>query len=425
MKNIYRKKEQPPQMANPMRVQGSADPQAEPPVRSAAPFAPGQTIPAGPPREEPKNTWLPPLPRIVIGVLVIAIAGAVLFFLLTSRKSDVTPATPSVIEQDASFPNSRGATTYISVCVPNGVKKAPLVVMCHGFTGARDGNGHFAPLARELADDGIASVRLDFAGHGQNDAMESTAAYSLSGCASDISDAIDWMRDNYHVDTSNIAMVGHSMGGRIVSWYVQTGEDPANSPNRYAGAVKGIALWSPADGDGVNGLEFLDIGDPAHVQQLRNEAYENGVALLPSWGNFQVSRQLFEESDAFSPSRTLPGYSGRILLTYTENEMSIFSEQTVQSTIAAVQASQNAEVVPRDVFALATHNYISLDYDVTSPLSLSIDEVLRRYTVDRLLLPVLLGREVPEATPEPPAEPAPESQPKPVEAPGSQVSEAA
>ncbi len=44
----------------------------------------------------------------------------------------------------------------------------PLAVLCHGFTGSRAGDGHFAPLAQELAAQGIATVRLDFPGCGDS-----------------------------------------------------------------------------------------------------------------------------------------------------------------------------------------------------------------------------------------------------------------
>ena len=48
----------------------------------------------------------------------------------------------------------RGAISRLpSSCLPNlpAGEELPLVVLCHGFTGNRQGDGHFAPLAEDLA----------------------------------------------------------------------------------------------------------------------------------------------------------------------------------------------------------------------------------------------------------------------------------
>ena len=72
--------------------------------------------------------------------------------------------------QDVSIPGTRG-TIYATVQLPGKLARSgdmPLAVLCHGFTGSRAGDGHFAPLAQDLAAQGIATVRLDFPGCGDS-----------------------------------------------------------------------------------------------------------------------------------------------------------------------------------------------------------------------------------------------------------------
>ena len=86
--------------------------------------------------------------------------------------------------QDVSIPGTRG-TIYATVQLPGKLARSgdmPLAVLCHGFTGSRAGDGHFAPLAQDLAAQGIATVRLDFPGCG--DSTEPFTAYTLSNMAS-------------------------------------------------------------------------------------------------------------------------------------------------------------------------------------------------------------------------------------------------
>ena len=47
-------------------------------------------------------------------------------------------------------------------------KKCPIVILCHGFTGNRNG-GLEVGIAHELETKGIASIRFDFNGHGESE----------------------------------------------------------------------------------------------------------------------------------------------------------------------------------------------------------------------------------------------------------------
>ena len=133
-------------------------------------------------------------------IAALALCVAASLFLLT----------PAPKAQDVTIPGTRG-DIYATVQLPGKLARGaelPLVVLCHGFTGS--GDGHFAPLAADLAAQGIATVRLDFPGCGNS--TEPFTAYTLSNMTDDVESAITYMQQTY--GTGRTALVGHSMGGQ-------------------------------------------------------------------------------------------------------------------------------------------------------------------------------------------------------------------
>lgn len=102
-------------------------------------------------------------------------------------------------------------TVHATVTTPAEGAGWPLVVLCHGFTGSRGGDGHFGPLAARLAHAGIASIAMDFPGCGESE--EPFTAYTLSNIRADMTAAIAYMGVTYGADTTRLGLVGHSMGG--------------------------------------------------------------------------------------------------------------------------------------------------------------------------------------------------------------------
>ena len=93
----------------------------------------------------------------------------------------------------------------------------PLAVLCHGFTGSRAGDGHFARWRRSWPR--RASPRCGWISPGCGDSTEPFTAYTLSNMADDVESAILYMQSTY--GTGPTALVGHSMGGRLASLYPQ------------------------------------------------------------------------------------------------------------------------------------------------------------------------------------------------------------
>ena len=275
----------------------------------------------------------------------------------------VTLLQPNSNPKNIEIPGTRGnipATIQLPAKSARG-EELPLVVLCHGFTGNRQGDGHFAPLAEDLAAHGIATVRLDFAGCG--DSTEPYANYTLANMAADVDSVIGYMQATY--GTGKTALVGHSMGGRLASLYPQLGQYP----------VTALALWSPANGTGLQGLEFLSIDNFAAVEELAARADAEGS--VAAWG-VELSAAYIDGMRDSDPNVTLQESGLPVLLTYSGNER-ILSDTTQTETKAAVESLPDGQVV-LDPFVNGDHNYTSEDPTTNTQL----DADLRQVTVDFL-----------------------------------------
>lgn len=275
----------------------------------------------------------------------------------------VTLLQPNTNPKNIEIPGTRGnipATIQLPAKSARG-EELPLVVLCHGFTGNRQGDGHFAPLAEDLAAHGIATVRLDFAGCG--DSTEPYANYTLANMAADVDSVIGYMQATY--GTGKTALVGHSMGGRLASLYPQLGQYP----------VTALTLWSPANGTGLQGLEFLSIDNFAAVEELAARADAEGS--VAAWG-VELSAAYIDGMRDSDPNVTLQESGLPVLLTYSGNER-ILSDTTQTETKAAVESLPDGQVV-LDPFVNGDHNYTSEDPATNTQL----DADLRQVTVDFL-----------------------------------------
>lgn len=291
--------------------------------------------------------------------ILLACLAAIALCIVAAVTLLQTNTNPKNIE----IPGTRGnipATIQLPAKSARG-EELPLVVLCHGFTGNRQGDGHFEPLAEDLAAHGIATVRLDFAGCG--DSTEPYANYTLANMAADVDSVIGYMQATY--GTGKTALVGHSMGGRLASLYPQLGQYP----------VTALALWSPANGTGLQGLEFLSIDNFAAVEELAARADAEGS--VAAWG-VELSAAYIDGMRDSDPNAALQESGLPVLLTYSGNER-ILSDTTQTETKAAVESLPDGQVV-LDPFVNGDHNYTSEDPATNTQL----DADLRQVTVDFL-----------------------------------------
>lgn len=262
----------------------------------------------------------------------------------------------SVQVQQLTIPGERGSI-HATLTTPANAENMPAVVICHGFTGSRQLDGHAKPLAKTLAQHGIASIAIDFAGSGESE--EPFTAYTPANMRDDITSAITYLTDTVGADPERIGLLGHSMGGRAVSLYLDGRDYP----------VTAAALWSPADNTGLDGLEFL-AHDADERAALRQTADENGSVELPQWG-VAAGAALFDEMAASDPCGVLAGYPGALLAAFTGGDAELLSEDTVALVQNTLATRDLPFVDMTNDFPDANHNYQAAEGSAASDVEIA------------------------------------------------------
>ena len=310
-------------------------------------------------------------------VLVLCVAALVLTLAASSRLAGVgqfAETAPQPVTSDVTFASARSTNIHATVTVPGALADdsadndavTPLVVMCHGFTGNRD--GHFQPLADTLAQSGIASIRIDFAGNG--DSEEPFTAYTLESMYDDIESAIAYMKAGYSI--GEVGLLGHSMGGRVVTLHLSD-------------QIAAAALWSPANGNGLDGLEFLDHTAEGR-EAIRAAAAETGSYDVSGW-NVTISSEFLEQMDVSHPGDYIRDYTGALLVAFAGGDTELLSQTTIDDTVQAAKDRGMDFVDLSGQFANANHNYQSAagDETETAEISESIEGQTAQFFIDALL----------------------------------------
>jgi hypothetical protein len=224
-------------------------------------------------------------------------------------------------------------------------RPAPVVLMLHGDLSSRDENGGlFARQAAALADDGIASLRIDFAGSG--DSPELDLALDYPDMVGDAAASLDYLQSDDRVDSTRMAVLGLSRGGAIAA--------------TLAGTRPGVAALLEWSGAVYNGYDE----DPDLHDQARVDGY---VDLGPDPGGFKLSLSWFDTIEQSHPLTDVSGYTGPVLaITGSDDEV-------VPPTTSDVLVHDVASTdTTRDIIDGADH-----EYQATSDDQTHADEVIR------------------------------------------------
>ena len=126
-----------------------------------------------------------------------------------------------------------------------GSEPGTMVVICHGFTGSKEGGGGAISMAEKLGKLGYSTLLFDFSGCGESEGHFSDI--SLSNHIKDVKCAVDFCHDT---GFKSIITVGRSFGGAAVLCHggtekkvagVSSWSAPADPLRHFSGYLKGPA----------------------------------------------------------------------------------------------------------------------------------------------------------------------------------------
>ena len=204
---------------------------------------------------------------------------------------------------------SEGHEVVGTLALPEG-EPAPVVLLLHGFTGTRDelpipgtDEGVFSRTARRLAEEGFASLRIDFRGSGESTADLAFADTTFEKQVADALAAVDYLQALETVASDDMHMIGWSQGGLV-----------GTAAAGRSDAFDAVALWAaPADPESTFaaflGPEVIEAG-------LAAEPGEAVAVPLPWGGEVELKRGFFQGIADFDPQAEIAEYSGLLFVAH-------------------------------------------------------------------------------------------------------------
>lgn len=164
--------------------------------------------------------------------------------------------------------------------------RPPLVIVCHGFTGSKEGGGGAAAMAEELTGRGFDTLLFDFTGCGESGGL--WEEITLSRQVEDLGAAVKWAQVNGY---RQIILNGRSFGGATVLAYA-AGDPQISAICTWAAVARPLQLFS--------GFAEMD-------SALHGPAGEK-ISLNDGSGSICLQRQFFQDLQRYD----LPGCAAKL-----------------------------------------------------------------------------------------------------------------
>ena len=169
--------------------------------------------------------------------------------------------TTVTVRRDVPFHEVDGKTLRLDVYEsPATVGPKPAVVLVRGGGFTVGDKGEFARQAIDLAEAGYLVVEPQY---------RLAPEHTFPAALVDVKAAIDWCREQEHVDGQRVAAVGHSAGANLVALAAATADDPALEPEQYPGRSSALSAVV-----GYSGVYDLRVGGDSDD---RRAAYLDGA----------------------------------------------------------------------------------------------------------------------------------------------------
>ena len=109
--------------------------------------------------------------------------------------------------------SKRGSKIPVSLYEGDGSKG--ILLMAHSFRSEKEEDGRYVWLGEKLSQVGFICMAPDFPGNGKSE--EPFQNYSLTSCLEDLECCYAYLKKEYVFDPEKAALLGYSMGGRIIS----------------------------------------------------------------------------------------------------------------------------------------------------------------------------------------------------------------
>lgn len=177
----------------------------------------------------------------------------------------------------------------------------PVVLMLHGFTGQKNelpiaqwDIGLFGYTAAKLAENGIATLRIDF--HGSGDSAGRWEDTTFSGQIEDATLAFDYLGAVPDIDGTRVGVLGYSQGGLVGSHLA------ALRPR-----VSALVLWAPVTNP-MSTYSYL-LGAYTVASAIAGDAREI-TTKLQQGGETTLRGTFYKELPLFVPAGAIAKYPG-------------------------------------------------------------------------------------------------------------------
>jgi uncharacterized protein len=203
--------------------------------------------------------------------------------------------------------------------LPDDVRKPPVVLMLHGFTGNRNEwtssavpQGLFGRCAPVLAGKGVASLRIDFRGSGESDGK--FADMTVDSEIADALAAIDFLRSRSDVDSQRMSVLGMSLGGAVATAVA----------GRTTHPLRSVVLWNP----GINlPAAFTSIyGEETMKAGLDSGDQAISVTMKGGGKTVFLKSAFFKSLYTVVPAAEIEKYRGPLLLAVGTQDPIVFPQ---------------------------------------------------------------------------------------------------
>ncbi|MDO4681073.1 MAG: alpha/beta fold hydrolase [Aerococcus sp.] len=201
-----------------------------------------------------------------------------------------------------------------------------LVILMHGFTGNKDSDLHLT-LANALRENGVASLRFDFNGHGESDGLMRNM--TIDNEIADGKAVLDYVKTLPEVN--DIYLLGHSQGGVVAS--MLAGYYPAD--------FKKLVLMAPAATLKTDAQQGRCIDATFDPHNIPNEVVVNG---------YDIDGFYFRTAQQVPIYEVASHYNGEVLLIHGDSD-------TVVDPVASKTYHEKYQHSTLEILPGATHSF--------------------------------------------------------------------